>query len=79
MPDDVEIREFKPNMGDFLFVQNRCLEPTLAWMELDESSEDDLLSSSSVDDDMFDLMQSYLRISSTSIEIVEMDSGESSE
>ena len=77
VPDDVEISEFKPEMGDLLIVQNRYLEPTLAWMELDEMTEDGLWSSNSVDDDMFDFMESCLRMSSTSMEIVETDSEES--
>ena len=71
VPDDVEIREIHPEMGQFLFAQNRYLEPTLAWMELDEIAEDGLWSTSSVDDDMFNIMQSCQRMSSTYMEIVE--------
>ncbi len=72
VPDDVEIREVKPDMGDFLFVQDQYLEPTLSWMVLDEISEDGTWSLSSSDDDLFELLQSYLKIASVNMDIFEM-------
>ncbi len=74
VPDDVEIREIKPDMGEFLFVQNQYLEPTLAWMSLDDiSDEEGLWSLSSVEEDLFELMESYLKDASISIDIFEME------
>ena len=73
VPDDVELREVKPDMGELLFVQDQYLEPTLSWMVLDEISEDGTWSLSLSDDDFFELMQSYLKVSSVSMDIFKME------